>query len=279
VKVRWTLPWPDPGLRLVDMHPAKLGPGIRAQGVAFRVACPDICACSSALTPPSCPLRWRILKCDTRWKRKCQVTMKTLSRTHIRLLDMDMLRLISTVICVSWISSRLTPIRYGHALVQFDRKAEARLRLKIDLCVIPTVALLYLFCFIDRANIGNARLAGLEKDLKLTGYDYNSILSVFYISYIIFEVQFQSSNPQGSTLSHDVATHTTRSHQTSAANGWVQAGSFPSYPCALGSHQLALHSCTTSTRYLRCDLSWASSKLACCKATTTTNPTTHMNTN
>jgi hypothetical protein len=50
------------------------------------------------------------------------------------------------------------------------------------------VALLYLFCFIDRANIGNARLAGLEKDLKLTGYDYNKVLSVFYISYIIFEV-------------------------------------------------------------------------------------------
>lgn len=35
---------------------------------------------------------------------------------------------------------------------------------------------------------GNARLAGLEKDLKLTGYDYNKLLSYFYISYIIFEI-------------------------------------------------------------------------------------------
>jgi len=42
---------------------------------------------------------------------------------------------------------------YGHSLVQFDPKAEARLRLKIDLMIVPTVALLYLFCFIDRANI------------------------------------------------------------------------------------------------------------------------------
>lgn len=33
------------------------------------------------------------------------------------------------------------------------------------------------FAFIDRANIGNARLAGLEKDLKLVGYDYNILLS------------------------------------------------------------------------------------------------------
>lgn len=44
--------------------------------------------------------------------------------------------------------------RYGNALVHFDPKAEAALRLKIDLYIVPTVALLYLFCFIDRANIG-----------------------------------------------------------------------------------------------------------------------------
>ena len=37
---------------------------------------------------------------------------------------------------------------------EFDRKAEAKLRLEIDLCIVPTVALLYLFCFIDRANVG-----------------------------------------------------------------------------------------------------------------------------
>jgi len=77
---------------------------------------------------------------------------------------------------------------YGHALITFDPKAEARLRWKIDLYIVPTVALLYLFCFIDRANIGNAKLAGLEKDLGLTGYDYNTVLSVFYISYILFEI-------------------------------------------------------------------------------------------
>lgn len=82
----------------------------------------------------------------------------------------------------------LTTYSYGNALLTFDPKAEARLRWKIDLYIIPTVALLYLFCFIDRANIGNARLAGLEKDLKLKGYDYNQVLSIFYISYIIFEV-------------------------------------------------------------------------------------------
>ncbi|KAJ8117585.1 hypothetical protein OPT61_g1248 [Boeremia exigua] len=72
--------------------------------------------------------------------------------------------------------------------VSMSQKDTSRLLLKMDLCLMPTVALLYLFCFIDRANIGNARLAGFEKDLGLKGYDYNTVLSVFYISYIIFEI-------------------------------------------------------------------------------------------
>lgn len=36
--------------------------------------------------------------------------------------------------------------------------------------------------------IGNARLAGFEDDLKLKGYDYNTVLSAFYVSYIVFEI-------------------------------------------------------------------------------------------
>lgn len=99
--------------------------------------------------------------------------------------------------------------QYGHALVEFDKKAESRLRWKIDLYIVPTVALMYLFCFIDRANIGkrhskyllfrsvigllklfpgNAKLAGFNKDLGLEGYDYNAVLSIFFVAYIIFEI-------------------------------------------------------------------------------------------
>lgn len=49
----------------------------------------------------------------------------------------------------------LTPSpRFGQSLVEFDAKAEAKLTRKLDLYIVPTVALLYLFCFIDRANIG-----------------------------------------------------------------------------------------------------------------------------
>lgn len=45
-------------------------------------------------------------------------------------------------------------LRYGHSLVHFDPVAERKLLWKIDLYIVPTVSLLYLFCFIDRTNIG-----------------------------------------------------------------------------------------------------------------------------
>jgi MFS family permease len=40
----------------------------------------------------------------------------------------------------------------------------------------------------DSKCIGNARIAGLEADLGLTGYDYNIVLSAFYVAYAICEV-------------------------------------------------------------------------------------------
>lgn len=49
--------------------------------------------------------------------------------------------------------------RYGHPLVEIDPAVERKLRNKIDLMVVPTVAILYLFCFIDRANIGKCYMA------------------------------------------------------------------------------------------------------------------------
>lgn len=44
----------------------------------------------------------------------------------------------------------------GHALVEIDQKASDRLSIKMDLHIIPIVAIQYLFAFIDRANIGKS---------------------------------------------------------------------------------------------------------------------------
>lgn len=49
-----------------------------------------------------------------------------------------------------------------------------RLLRKVDWALLPFLSFLYLLSFLDRANIGNAKLAGLEADLGMKGkYDYN----------------------------------------------------------------------------------------------------------
>ncbi|GAA5837014.1 hypothetical protein JCM11251_004474 [Rhodosporidiobolus azoricus] len=83
--------------------------------------------------------------------------------------------------------------RHGNVLVAIDHAAEAAIRRKCDLQIVPIIALCYLFCFIDRSNIGNARTAGLERDLGIAptdygGYGYNLLLTAFYIAYVVFEL-------------------------------------------------------------------------------------------
>ena len=38
-----------------------------------------------------------------------------------------------------------------------------------------------------RTNIGNAKLAGLQKDLHMSGTQYNDALTIFFVSYSVFE--------------------------------------------------------------------------------------------
>ncbi|KIW27007.1 uncharacterized protein PV07_06789 [Cladophialophora immunda] len=69
----------------------------------------------------------------------------------------------------------------------FDVKATKKLIRKIDWTLLPFLALLYLLSFLDRTNIGNARLAGLEKDLGMAGLDYNVALAIFFPFYVLVE--------------------------------------------------------------------------------------------
>ncbi|KAM5545340.1 hypothetical protein V8D89_000953 [Ganoderma adspersum] len=53
---------------------------------------------------------------------------------------------------------------------------EARLWRKIDWHIMPILTMMYLFSFVDRGNIGNAKLQGLVTQLDLTGSRYNAAL-------------------------------------------------------------------------------------------------------
>ncbi|KAK4129087.1 MFS general substrate transporter [Parathielavia appendiculata] len=70
-----------------------------------------------------------------------------------------------------------------------EEKAEVDRRLvwKLDWMLIPWLCFLYLLAFLDRTNIGNAKIAGLSRDLNLTTTSYNATLTIFFVSYAVFE--------------------------------------------------------------------------------------------
>ncbi|KAI0317176.1 MFS general substrate transporter [Amylostereum chailletii] len=51
----------------------------------------------------------------------------------------------------------------------------------------PVACLLYLASYIDRANIGNAKVLGMFASLGLNNNQYNLALSIFFVGYVIFE--------------------------------------------------------------------------------------------
>jgi sugar phosphate permease len=75
-------------------------------------------------------------------------------------------------------------------VIEIDPEAEKRLRRKLDLRILPIVTICYLFLFLDRGNVGNARSAGLVEDLGLHTYDFNIGTSLFYVCYLLFEIPF-----------------------------------------------------------------------------------------
>ncbi|KAF2727218.1 major facilitator superfamily transporter [Polyplosphaeria fusca] len=69
-----------------------------------------------------------------------------------------------------------------------DPVAEKKLILKLDLMLSPMMILIFLVAYLDRSNIGNAAIAGMNEDLNLTGSRLNVAVTLFYVTYIAFEV-------------------------------------------------------------------------------------------
>ncbi|GAB7355085.1 hypothetical protein MBLNU459_g5671t2 [Dothideomycetes sp. NU459] len=64
---------------------------------------------------------------------------------------------------------------------------ERRVLKKLDTKLVLFVAVLYMLSFLDRSNIGNAKVAGMSTDLGLTTSQFEWLLSGFYITYVLFE--------------------------------------------------------------------------------------------
>ncbi|KAF9262312.1 MFS general substrate transporter [Marasmius fiardii PR-910] len=65
---------------------------------------------------------------------------------------------------------------------------EKNLLRKLDIHILPGLVVLYLLSFLDRSNVANARLEGLTDDLHMTGNQYLTSLTLYFVGYVIFEI-------------------------------------------------------------------------------------------
>ncbi|KAJ5818078.1 vitamin H transporter [Penicillium riverlandense] len=75
-----------------------------------------------------------------------------------------------------------------HETPSFSSAEEKALVRKIDMTLLPTIWIMYLLSYMDRTNIGNAKISGMDKDLNLTSGQYSMALVVFFVGYVVFEV-------------------------------------------------------------------------------------------
>ncbi|KAJ8660813.1 hypothetical protein O0I10_003456 [Lichtheimia ornata] len=94
----------------------------------------------------------------------------------------------SHVVSVKHIDDGNAGVAMHHEWTPPDQKELRRLLWKLDLRIVPYVSLLYLVSFLDRVNIGNAKIAGLMEDTNMTEYEYGWSLSIFFVAYIVFEI-------------------------------------------------------------------------------------------
>ncbi|KAL1920358.1 uncharacterized protein VTP21DRAFT_735 [Calcarisporiella thermophila] len=63
-----------------------------------------------------------------------------------------------------------------------------RLVRKLDLRIFPSLCFMYLLSYLDRGNIGNAKIVGLDEDLGMSSIQYQTCLSIFYVGYVLGEI-------------------------------------------------------------------------------------------
>lgn len=72
-----------------------------------------------------------------------------------------------------------------HTFIRPSAKEEAAVIRKLDRRLLPLIFTLYSLAVLDRSNLGNAKLAGMEDDIDLSGNRYSLLGTIFYIAYIL----------------------------------------------------------------------------------------------
>ncbi|RVX67765.1 hypothetical protein B0A52_07888 [Exophiala mesophila] len=72
--------------------------------------------------------------------------------------------------------------------MQLDPEMERKTLRKFDMCLLPQIAVLIIIGYLDRTNIGNAVVFGFAQDINLQGREFNNLVTLFYVTYIVFDI-------------------------------------------------------------------------------------------
>ncbi|KAF8496048.1 MFS general substrate transporter [Gautieria morchelliformis] len=67
-------------------------------------------------------------------------------------------------------------------------KAERALVWKLDMRLMPMIALVFIMNYIDRTAVTSARLKGMEADLGISDLQYDTVVAILYVSYCPMQV-------------------------------------------------------------------------------------------
>ncbi|KAL4916123.1 major facilitator superfamily domain-containing protein [Aspergillus aurantiobrunneus] len=79
------------------------------------------------------------------------------------------------------------PLLQDKSPEELERLNKAVLR-KLDWYFLPCVTMMLLMSYLDRINVSNARLAGMQEDLHMSDTTWSAGISLFYVGYIISQV-------------------------------------------------------------------------------------------
>lgn len=59
---------------------------------------------------------------------------------------------------------------------------------KMDLVILPIIGILYILNYIDRQNLGAAKLQGIMTDLHMTTQQFATAISILFVGYLPFQI-------------------------------------------------------------------------------------------
>ncbi|KAH7133806.1 major facilitator superfamily domain-containing protein [Dactylonectria macrodidyma] len=68
---------------------------------------------------------------------------------------------------------------------ELSAEDDKRILRRIDTCLLPVMAISYMFQFLDKSALSYTAILGLRDDLKLQGTDYSWASSIYYFGYLI----------------------------------------------------------------------------------------------